>query len=491
MKVLLLALAFVLMSPALGASPTITITDPASDYSYFQWDPVSTDIAVSFQIDEWTLSGPEGRFVRGYLDGLEQGLVMQGNSFVFKEVPHGQHQLCCALVEQGDLLDSCDASACVHVRVQRPCAFWDDPICDDGNPCSLDGCLQHSDNLFYCRYGTPVGQVGCCKSDLDCPCVKLGADSFFLACKKGNSCDPCQDVFCDDGIACTEDSCDPATGGCRHLPIANLKCCSGDPDPVCDDGNVCTQDRCIAKACRHGPVSDPLCCNNDSECDDGNPCTDELCLEHNRCQFVDNDHENCCLTHPDCGPGGPWDDGDPNTNDYCQNFQCVHVLPWNPCEDYCFGWSSDPCKEYACVGQECQLVPVAGCGADAMDAVAETVSDVVAADSDTAGTDTSDIAQDLTKRDTVDIAKDLVTDTVDIAQDLAAPDAPNPDLLNPTDLPKAQDTHDADAATEQPPKKASSGCNSGEGGGGSGGLLLALVLAVLGVWRRRGPEVKG
>jgi hypothetical protein len=55
-------------------------------------------------------------------------------------------------------------------------------------------------------------------------------------------------VPCDDGDACTVDSCDPAVGTCTHSPAS------------CDDGNACTVDSCDpVGGCRHQvpPVVEP------------------------------------------------------------------------------------------------------------------------------------------------------------------------------------------------------------------------------------------
>jgi hypothetical protein len=64
---------------------------------------------------------------------------------------------------------------------------------------------------------------------------------------------------CDDGIACTADSCDPATG-CRHEPI----------DAWCDDGVECTLDRC-------DPTAGCLSASDPAACDDGLDCTADDC----------------------------------------------------------------------------------------------------------------------------------------------------------------------------------------------------------------------
>ena len=62
---------------------------------------------------------------------------------------------------------------------------------------------------------------------------------------------------CDDGNVCTIDTCDTATGVCRHAG-------------ACNDGNPCTFDFCSATqtgfTCSHDPHSL-------GTCEDGNPCT--------------------------------------------------------------------------------------------------------------------------------------------------------------------------------------------------------------------------
>ena len=62
-------------------------------------------------------------------------------------------------------------------------------------------------------------------------------------------------VDCDDGIDCTNDSCDALTG------------CINEPDDLnCDDGSVCTDDSC-------DPATGCVNSNNTASCDDGNACT--------------------------------------------------------------------------------------------------------------------------------------------------------------------------------------------------------------------------
>ncbi len=85
---------------------------------------------------------------------------------------------------------------------------------------------------------------------------------------------------CDDGNACTDDSCLGAEG-CVNEPLDGGECMDGNPCTVadhceagacvgqlvdCDDGNPCTEDWCNpAGGCAHG--------NSKEKCDDGDVCT--------------------------------------------------------------------------------------------------------------------------------------------------------------------------------------------------------------------------
>jgi hypothetical protein len=98
----------------------------------------------------------------------------------------------------------------------------------------------------------------------------------------------CQlDSECDNGNICTDDSCDPTTGGCLHL--ANTT--------SCDDGEICTVgDACVAGSCQGGAAldcADGLFCTGVETCasqlgcqegialdpDDGIACTVDVCDE--------------------------------------------------------------------------------------------------------------------------------------------------------------------------------------------------------------------
>ena len=121
--------------------------------------------------------------------------------------------------------------------------------CDDGAFCTgLERCLSGS-----CVAGSPID----CNDGVSCTedscneaakaCSHVASD---LACDDGQVCNGsefcdrslgCQSgapLSCNDGDACTADSCDPALG-CRHTTIG------------CDDDDACTTDACSAGVCTH------------------------------------------------------------------------------------------------------------------------------------------------------------------------------------------------------------------------------------------------
>ncbi len=91
--------------------------------------------------------------------------------------------------------------------------------------------------------------------------------------------DLCMDFVtrCNDGDACTTDSCEPATGACVHTAV------------VCDDNNVCTTNSCNpTTGCVYTPIN----------CDDNNACTADGCNPTSGCYhmpIICNDN-NACTT---------------------------------------------------------------------------------------------------------------------------------------------------------------------------------------------------
>ncbi|NUO49832.1 MAG: hypothetical protein HOV80_13335 [Polyangiaceae bacterium] len=275
--------------------------------------------------------------------------------------------------------DSCDngLAACVHTTNDSYC---DDGIfCNgeetcsatqncvttgpvtcpsDGIGCTVDACDEITLGCTYTPNASLCSGGEFCSAVLDC--IAAPPCSTDAQCQDGDLCngvETCEGeisgvpnsgictagtaVVCDDGVACTLDSCDPGTGTCSILEIdafcenglacdgvatcdSAQGCIAGTP-MNCADGFGCTIDQCFEPGfCSSFP--------SNAQCDDGNFC---------------NGAETCSTTlgcQP--GAGSPCnDDGIACTVESCDDqLGCIHT----PDNDLC------PC------GQTCD--PQSGCG---------------------------------------------------------------------------------------------------------------------------------
>ncbi len=98
------------------------------------------------------------------------------------------------------------------------------------------------------------------------------------------------DADCDDGNACTLDSCPGVDSLCINQWQAG--CCNVNGD--CDDDDACTQDVCTDMVCGNTWI----CCEADGDCDDGDDvCTDDACVD-SYCEFTFNGTAGCCEEKP-------------------------------------------------------------------------------------------------------------------------------------------------------------------------------------------------
>ncbi len=169
----------------------------------------------------------------------------------------------------------------------------------------------------------------------------LGPAGFDLAFGHGRVfLDSCSDEECDDGLPCTDDSCD--VGGCVHEPLSGA---------ACDDGLFCTLgDACQAGACVGGTVRD---------CSAGlDPCTAGSC---------DEAADQCVATpRPNgerCGAAGDacaWHE--------CAAGACVpgQASDGEPCSDGSACTQSDACRAGACeAGPALECGPAPDCRSSA------------------------------------------------------------------------------------------------------------------------------
>src|SRR6185295_11926402 len=96
--------------------------------------------------------------------------------------------------------------------------------CNDGVACTADSCNEATDSCVNAPNNAACDDGAFCNGSETCTAA---------GCQAGAA------VVCDDGVACTVDSCVEATDSCAFAPN-NL---------ACDDGNVCTDDVCTATGC--------------------------------------------------------------------------------------------------------------------------------------------------------------------------------------------------------------------------------------------------
>jgi hypothetical protein len=195
-------------------------------------------------------------------------------------------------------------------------------LCDDGNGATTGDVIQANclcAGVLGCTPGTPCNDFNACTTgevyDANCNCGG------------GTPVDP------NDNNPCTLDSCDPVNGVSNVFQDA-------DNDGVCDASDLCPGSIVSAGI---GVNVDGCTCAQVTV-DDGNPCTLDECLNgvvtHT---FQDADGDGTCDANDQC-PGGPepgtlCDDGNgATTGDVIQaNCLCAGVLgctPGTPCNDF-------------------------------------------------------------------------------------------------------------------------------------------------------------
>ena len=186
----------------------------------------------------------------GFLDGNEEcddGNVARGDG-CDPDCSYSCHAAADCLPGPGS--DPCVQAACSDVPSGKMCEYTniDGIECEDGDAC-MGGDL--------CLGGACVGQL-----TIDC---FDGVDCTADTCQPATGCVYVpMDELCTDDNPCTADSCDISSGtdiGCIHEAL------TGDP---CDDGYFCT----LEDFCGNGG-----CLGQGSPCSDGLDCTEDICTE--------------------------------------------------------------------------------------------------------------------------------------------------------------------------------------------------------------------
>ena len=211
------------------------------------------------------------------------------------------------------------------------------PACVTGGSC---------DDGNACTVDSCDKLLGCTHANSTASCSDGDACTSGDVCA-GGTCASGSEVKCTDDSACTNDVCD-AVKGCTH-PFNTASC---------DDGNACTSgDACSSGQCKGGSAT---------VCSDNNVCTDDSCNSDTGCKFTNNtasceDGDACtsgelcsggkcsggtkkvCIAKDDCHDAGTCD----STTGICSS------IPKNDgtaCSDGLACTTGDACKGGACVG---------------------------------------------------------------------------------------------------------------------------------------------
>lgn len=218
----------------------------------------------------------------------------------------------CAPGFSGPFCDRCAEGRVGYPQCVPSCASH--AACDDGDVCTHDACSA---------------EVGCQHEPSSSPCDDHDACTSGDGCKDGE-CAPGGPATCDDGNACTQDSCDSGLG-CAHIASGAVQCEDGD---ACTTGDLCSGATCVG--------------GQAPSCDDANPCTDDACASKAGCTHVPNDApctlSDACSFGAICDGGActstatkDCDDGNPCTNDQCNasTGECAHsaAVAGSSCDD--------------------------------------------------------------------------------------------------------------------------------------------------------------
>ncbi|MCO4760647.1 MAG: hypothetical protein KC502_04040 [Myxococcales bacterium] len=243
---------------------------------------------------------------------------------------------------------ACGIGVCGNWCQEGKCGAAPDTAYDDGDPCTKDYCDQNTE----IKHDPITAAVDC---DDGNPCTGDGT------CKEGK-CKTSGNESCNDGIACTDDSCDPKTG-CVHKA----------KDTVCEEDGSCFDMACdLAVGCTATTIRNGSACDDDDKCTEGEKCNpkgecvatsnickckeDKDCKESTICQpyFCDVKLEECVVDLDKkvvCDKGGDSECG-VNTCDV-KTGQCgmVALKEGKVCDDGSTCTSKSACKEAACVGE--------------------------------------------------------------------------------------------------------------------------------------------
>ncbi len=282
----------------------------------------------------------------------------------------------CLSDSQACTADTCQAGICEHSPLEEGTLCDDGLFCTTGTSCNVVGICgggvpSCEDNNACTADSCNEGAEQCTNTVLapGAACDDLDACTDGSTCNAVGACEGTMPLTCDDGSACTADTCNSATG-CVFTPLEDSPCsdnffctiaeactidgnCEGIAN--CGDSNPCTADSCDEL----GDV-----CNNvvtpGVSCEDGNECT-----ESDSCDALGVCDGSAVANGTSCGSGGGCIAGG-----MCTDGTCIGGVPLpnnSPCDDNNACTVTDSCIDGSCDGYPLSCFDGDPCTADGCD----------------------------------------------------------------------------------------------------------------------------
>jgi hypothetical protein len=232
------------------------------------------DGSVSFEITPLNVEGDYTFAVSVYTAGSESSRS--------NERTLGYAQVAALVDSDGDGLTDGQEDTNLNRVVDAGESDPDDPDSDN------DGRGDATDVCEGTAAGAAVNGQGCSCAQV-APCSNGNACDGVETCVAG-VCQPGTAPNCNDGNACTTDSCN-AVEGCLHTAVPGCGQCASAAD--CNDNNACTTDSCNAGTCANQPRPNGTACGDANACNGAETCQAGVCAAG---QALDCNDDNGCTT---------------------------------------------------------------------------------------------------------------------------------------------------------------------------------------------------
>ena len=357
----------------LDGDATLTLTAPATgarvELGYDGWTAEETG-SVTLTLS--TVGAEAGDTLLVRVDDAPAVNVALSATHELTDLAAGAHTAGVQLADASGV-PYCGVSDVVRFYLSRVCL--DDSHCADDDACTIGQCINDPTLTGWtgrCRFGLDSADPDCCVNDLWCDalnlsfgdaglgytCADIDADgqgdcvqcrtaadcALTSVCEVSASCvanecvylvDPgcCEDdLDCDDGLACTTDSCDTDTNACVFAPIEGC-CIAGNEDelPGADtygctaaDAHPCLRFVCIGQGaeaeCKQAQLWSQ-CCAEDADCAEARLLT--ACVDPSGQGYA-----RCATETPTAIDGAFHCDYGPVAEDCCtHDWQCADRYP--------------------------------------------------------------------------------------------------------------------------------------------------------------------